>query len=88
MARTPESKKPAQAGNGNLVEGLLGLVSASVMEVSGRVVLALAPVHLNRTGMFGWVGDALLFPTELPLLGFDDMVNGRLFGFLHGYGFQ
>ena len=40
-------KARTKAGNGNVVEGLLGLVSASIVEVGGRVVLALAPVHLD-----------------------------------------
>lgn len=46
-------KARTKAGNGNGVEGLLGLVSASIVEVGGRVVLALAPVHLDGAGMVG-----------------------------------
>lgn len=76
-------KARTKAGNGNGVEGLLGLVSASIVEVGGRVVLALAPVHLDGTGMVGGIGDAFFFPTELPSLGFHGMVDSGLCSFAH-----
>lgn len=76
-------KARTKAGNGNVVEGLLGLVSASIVEVGGRVVLALAPVHLDGAGMVGGIGDAFFFPTELPSLGFHGMVDSGLCSFAH-----
>lgn len=76
-------KARTRAGNGNWVEGPLGLGSAAIVEVGGGVVLALAPVHLYGAGMVGGIGDAFFLPTELPSLGLHGMVNSRLCSFTH-----
>ena len=65
-------------------EGPLGLVSASVVELGGRVVFTFAPVHLDGAGVVGRISDALFLTAELPSLGFHDMVNGGLFSVAHG----
>lgn len=83
LADALHKKARTRAGNGNWVEGPLGLVATAIVEVGGTVVLALAPVHLYGTGMLGRIGDALFLSTELPSLGLHDMVDGRFFSCAH-----
>lgn len=88
----PENQNPAQLTVAGFVRRLetelllRGFASSPVVQVSGRVVLTLAPVHLNRAGMVGRIGDALFFAIEFPLLCIHDAMDCGLFGFTHGEG--
>ena len=86
-SRTPLSSTVAGFVRRSETELLLwGFASSPVVQVSGRVVLTLAPVHLNRAGMVGRIGDALFFAIEFPLLCIHDAMDCGLFGFAHGEG--